>query len=512
MFSEKDKNQMRQRGTSLSLVAQQIKNFEKGFPFVRLVAAATAGQGILCVDESAEADYVRTYTQLAGEKDIVKFVPASGAASRMFKALFAFMEASKTGVASPENDEKWKAVSDFFKGLSSFAFYEQLKSVAAADGYLPEDGLKKGEYAKVLEYLLTKKGLNYGNLPKGLLAFHKYEEEVRTPVEEQMVEGAAYAKGKGDKVALHFTVSPEHDALFKEKVNQLCPEYAHRHAVNYDISFSAQKATTDTLAVDLENRPFRNTDGSLLFRPAGHGALLENLNAIDADLIFIKNIDNVVPDRLKETSNRYKKMLGGILLQIQRKCFSLLDKLETQSNENTLEAAAHFFTEMLGGDLPKDFRSRTNTQKTDWLANQLNRPLRLCGMVKNEGEPGGGPFRVENSRGEQSWQIVEAAQIETHNQKQADILAQATHFNPVDLVCAVRDRKGNKFNLLNYRDDETGFITQKSKDGKLLKAQELPGLWNGAMAGWNTCFVEVPIETFNPVKTINDLLRKAHRC
>lgn len=514
MFSEEDKKQMQRRGSEESVVEGQIQNFKQGFPFINLVRAATVGDGILKLDQEQVTQYVEKYESVLPNKQVVKFVPASGAASRMFKALFSFMDSfdgSTAAIQEYETSDKLKALREFFDKIEDFAFYQDLKSVAEAEGYDLAQGLANKEFHKILEYLLTEKGLNYGGLPKGLLKFHNYTDGDRTPVEEHMVEGAVYGKDAKSNVNLHFTVSPEHDSLFTSKVKQVLGKYEDIHNVQYHISFSNQKASTDTIAVDMENTPFRNADGSILFRPAGHGALLENLDDIEADIIFIKNIDNVVPDRIKEETYRYKKALAGVLVEFQEKCFKYLSQLTEDSDNDFIEEVRQFADGTLGMELPTHFDGLGSAAKSNLLRERLNRPIRVCGMVKNEGEPGGGPFWVKNDENTVVLQIVESAQIDMDESSQADLVKGATHFNPVDLICGVRNHEGAGYELLKFRDPKTGFITQKSKDGKDLKAQELPGLWNGAMAHWNTIFVEVPIITFNPVKTVNDLLRDQHQ-
>ena len=376
-------------------------------------------------------------------------------------------------------------------------------------GVLKKDIFSK-DFEKILNYLLTENGLNYGNLPKGLLKFHKYKTGERTPSEEHLAEGAMYAK-TGNNVFIHFTVSPEHQALFEKHIEEIKVDYENRFEIKIHIKFSIQKPSTDTIAVDLHNQPFRNEDGTILFRPGGHGALIENLNDIDADIIFVKNIDNVVPDRLKAETVKYKKALGGLLKEKQTQIFNFTEKLQNDTSEETINIVKTFAENELYITLDNTFETKTNSEKARYLISKLNRPLRVCGMVKNEGEPGGGPFFVKKESGSVSLQIVESAQIDTENTEKAKIVKEATHFNPVDLVLAVKDFKGNKFDLKKYIDPKTGFISQKSKNGKELKALELPGLWNGAMANWNTLFVEVPISTFNPVKVINDLLRDTHQ-
>ncbi len=507
MFSTDDKAQMRERGSSEAVVTEQIRNFEQGFPFVQLIRPATVGDGLLRLNDAQLTHYVALHEQTLPSKEVVKFVPASGAASRMFKDLFSFMEKAAKGVPN----EIPAFIVQFFGRLTDFAFYDDLKAAAKKEGFELADPVAPADYGRVLTYLLTEKGLNYGNLPKGLLAFHRYADGVRTPVEEHMVEGAVYGKDAQQNVHLHFTVSPEHDALFAQKVREKVAYYEQIHGVRYQISFSNQKAATDTIAVDLENRPFRNDDGSLLFRPAGHGALIENLDDIYADIVFIKNIDNVVPDHLKAETYRYKKALAGVLLEVQNKVFGYLAQLEESVSAPQIAEISKFVRETLSVELPEDFAEQEATTRVTWLKKRLYRPLRVCGMVKNEGEPGGGPFWVQGSDGITNLQIVESAQIDADDAAQMQLAKAATHFNPVDLVCAVRDHQEAKYDLLKYRDPKTGFITQKSKDGKELKAQELPGLWNGAMAYWNTVFVEVPVITFNPVKTVNDLLRPQHQ-
>ncbi|MCY7358541.1 MAG: DUF4301 family protein, partial [Rudanella sp.] len=375
-------------------------------------------------------------------------------------------------------------------------------------------------------FLLTDEGLDYGNLPKGLLKFHRYTDGPRTPVEEHLVEGAAYANANG-LVRIHFTVSPEHHDRFEKLIIEEKPDYEAWLGVAYDVTFSEQKKSTDTISVDLSNQPFRNADrdggdaalrpGSLLFRPAGHGALIENLNDIDADIVFIKNIDNVVPDDIRETTVTYKKVLATVLIDTQQQVFKLQELLEAadglgkEISDGYLAEADEFLQMSLRTNHPEGFDSFSKEEKVAYFKHKFDRPIRVCGMVPNVGEPGGGPFWAMNPDGSTSLQIVESAQFDMENAGQKAIFDTATHFNPVDLVCGLKNRHNQKYDLPVYRDMQTGFITQKSKDGKDLKAQELPGLWNGAMSNWNTIFVEVPLITFNPVKTVNDLLRDEHQ-
>ena len=438
------------------------------------------------------------------DKVVVKFVPASGAASRMFKNLFEFLGADYD---VPET----KFEKTFFEQIEKFAFYNDLNAACekAFEKNIPAL-MAEGDYKAVVAALLEAAGLNYGALPKGLLKFHRYEDGSRTPLEEHLVEGALYAANKNGKVNVHFTVSPEHRRLFENLVADKAAVYAKKYGVDYNVTFSEQKPCTDTIAADMNNQPFRD-NGKLLFRPGGHGALIENLNDLDADIIFIKNIDNVVPDKLKGDTVLYKKLIAGVLVALQQKAFAYLELLDSgrYTHEQVLEIL-QFLQKKLFCKNPET-KNLEDAELVLYLKEKLNRPMRVCGMVKNVGEPGGGPFLAYNSDGTISLQILESSQIDMDDPEKKEMFEKGTHFNPVDLVCAVRDYKGHKFDLVNFVDKATGFISYKSKNGKDLKALELPGLWNGAMSDWNTVFVEVPIETFNPVKTVNDLLRPEHQ-
>jgi hypothetical protein len=507
MFNNKDLQQIKQKGIELSQLDTQIKNFECGFPFANLVSAATPGNGIRQFNNDDILELVEYFDAHCNDNPILKFVPASGAASRMFKNLFNFLD-SKEGDFS---DKSFNSVYTFVTRIRDFAFYNDLRQKLAENSKNLEDLIEKKEYITIVDYLLNDNGLGYGNLPKGLLKFHQYDKNSRLPLEEHLVEAAGYATTKG-VARVHFTVSPEHMDKFVEAVNQLKGFYENKFNVRYEISFSVQKSSTDTIAVDMDNKPFRNEDGTLLFRPAGHGALIENLKDLNEDIIFIKNIDNVVPDRLKPETVKFKKVIGGLLLKYQRKIFEFLKMLENYDTQNEeVNEIIDFAKKELNMEPPIGFDNFSNQERKNFIQAFLNRPIRICGMVKNEGEPGGGPFWVRNSKGEVSLQIVESSQIDQDNPDQNKIVQSATHFNPVDLVCGIKDYTGKAFDLQKFVDPETGFISIKSKDGKNLKAQELPGLWNGAMADWITIFVEVPIITFNPVKTVNDLLRPQHQ-
>ncbi len=508
MFSTKDKKQIETRGSKLRTVLTQIENFKKGFPYLEIEEAASVDDGIIRLSKEEIQKQVAFYDEKVehGTRSL-KFVPASGAASRMFKALFEALESFEKGNSEENILAQNKAAKQYIDGFEKFAFAADLIKVIQSNG--EEINVKSK-----INYLLNDKGLNYGSLPKGLLKFHKYKIAQRTPFEEHLAEGALYTKDKNGLAKLHFTVSPEHQPEFEKLLNEIKNTYEEDLNVKFEISFSQQKPSTDAIAVDLKNEPFRETDGSLLFRPAGHGALIENLNDLNADVIFIKNIDNVVPDRLKTPTTEYKKALAGVLLKNQEKLFfyqkELNEKHPVALDSAFLAAASNFLENTLN---TKPAENQYYTEKEElyhYLKEKYNRPLRVCGMVKNEGEPGGGPFWAKNSDGTVSLQVVESSQIDPDSVQQQNIVKHATHFNPVDLVCAVKNFKGEKYDLTQFTDPATGFISVKSKDGKDLKAQELPGLWNGAMSDWNTLFVEVPIETFNPVKTVNDLLREEH--
>ena len=516
MFSEKDLTLISSKGISLENLNQQLKNFEEGFPFMPLEKPATIGEGILRTTPQQEDMFVRYYEQNVDQNQIYKFVPASGAASRMFKALFAFMESydgSKDAKKKFKEDQSNSSLFYFFKNIKKFAFYKSLKNAISDGGKNIDILIQQQDYATVLKFLLTKDGLNYGGLPKGLLEFHKYNSDTRTPLEEHLVEGANYCQDRDGKVDIHFTVSPEHKELFRKRVRAVGKQYANKFQTQFTVGFSEQQPYTDTIAVDMNNQPFRNEDGSLLFRPAGHGALLENLNSLDADVVFIKNIDNVVPDNQKEITNYNKKLIAGVLLNYRDKIFNFLHQLDDVKNisETLSQDIMRFLQNELCVTLPQKVQQMHLKDRASFLYAKLNRPIRVCGMVKNEGEPGGGPFWTMNADETVSLQIVESSQINKDDDAQANIMKTSSHFNPVDLVCGLKNYKKEQFNLLEFRDPTTGFISNKSKNGRELKAQELPGLWNGAMADWNTIFVEVPIETFNPVKIVNDLLRDQHQ-
>ncbi len=511
MFTENDLEQLKGKGISVYMAKDQIRNFEKGFPFVKLAAPATLGDGIIQIDNDQLKEYVEFYEKNSPALDIVKFVPASGAATRMFKDLFSWRDMLRKGSAAEDIAASDQQAARFFGEMKSFAFWDDLVQILKEKGLNAEALYDNKDFLPLINYLLDDEGLGYAMLPKGLLRFHNYESFSRTPLEEHLVEGANYVRKSNSVVKLHFTVSPEHRGRFINHVGSVIKNYEEKFGVSFEVRFSVQKPSTDTMAVDMENNPFRDSDGSLLFRPGGHGALIQNLNELTEDLVFIKNIDNVVPDHLKEETYTYKKLLGGLLLFLKKKVFRILREIDSGNFADDDYAVTRTFAiEHLFIDekiLPQDYNTGVPL-----LRKLLDRPIRICGMVKNVGEPGGGPFWVMNHKsGTRSLQIVESSQVDHKDEEQKKIFEQSTHFNPVDLVCSLKDHTGKGYNLTEFVDPETGFISYKSKDGKDLKAQELPGLWNGAMANWNTMFVEVPLITFNPVKTIMDLLREEHR-
>ena len=477
MFNEKEISEITAHGLTVEQVEAQIEAFKRGFPSLEVVKAASPEDGIVCLSEEECDKAVKHYDEVAEQLEVVKFVPASGAATRMFKELFEFVN----------DDKRGKGIDTLLQNIEKFAFYEELKATGVD---FADD--------KAVVSAIIKEGLNYGAKPKGLVTFHNYPEGARKAIEEHLMEGAQYGASKGVS-RLHFTVSPEHKEAFKTLLDARVAHYEAKFGIKYDISFSEQKPSTDTIAVNPDNTPFLTDEGKLLFRPAGHGALLSNLNDIEADVIFVKNIDNVTTDERKPDTITYKRVLAGELLRLQERSFELLRALERGEDKYT--EAKTFLRNELCCKLPED-------ASRELIRESLDRPIRVCGMVKNEGEPGGGPFWVKDTQGREQLQIAESSQIAKEDMH---LMKEATHFNPVDLVCGVKRYDGTKYNLKLYTDPKTGFISSKSAGGRELRAQELPGLWNGAMANWNTIFVEVPISTFSPVKVVQDLLRPEHQ-
>jgi len=506
MFTKKDYQELEKRGIPFEEIEEQLNRFREGFPYLPVTRPATAGDGILRPREDTLDDFIQLYDTKSVDEKVLKFVPASGAATRMFRDLYAFAEQEGDEV-DPDG-----GAAAFFKGIKNLAFYGELRDHFAKEGLNIESLISSGDYKEIIRMLLDKEGLGYEGIPKGLISFHKYGDTSRTAFEEHLAEGAATCRGGDDTVRIHLTVSPEHQGAFESLLGKIKDEYEKRYGVKLFLDFSCQKPSTDTIAVDPKNNPFRDNDGKLVFRPGGHGALLDNLSALDADVIFIKNIDNVVPDRLRNDTIRYKKALGGMLFSFRERIFDYLKNLidNDHHQEGFLEEIRIFLEEELCAVSPWGMDQWSREQVRNYLISKLNRPLRVCGMVRNQGEPGGGPFWVRNTDNSMSLQIVESSQINLSNPLMKKLFNASTHFNPVDLVCSVRDHTGARYDLRKYIDPQTGFISSKSLGGKELKALELPGLWNGAMSDWNTVFVEVPLSTFNPVKTINDLLRQQH--
>jgi len=501
-MNNQDLEQLKERNVTEEQVERQVAQLKRGTAYVNLIRPATIGDGILRMSPEQVEDMNRAFDEDKEYYQFTKFVPASGAASRMFKDLFSFIE----------NGEDTKFTEIFFAHIHSFAFFADLdRAVRQLHGMDIDSMLKEGRKVDVVRALLLDEGMGYGKLPKALLKFHHYDGFDRLALEEHLVEAARYATDAQKTASLHFTLSPEHEQLFKDTIAKLINSYEQKYGVRYNISYSCQKPSTDTVAIDANGELFREKDGRLLFRPGGHGALIENLNDLAQEIVFIKNIDNIVPESRMETTVTYKKALAGLLLKLQQQTFEYLDILDNGNvTSEELDEMIVFAKEQLMIDIPDFVGQYDLYEKTDFLYECLNRPMRVCGMVKNEGEPGGGPFWIKNNDDEVSLQIIESSQIDHGKEDQEAVFKGSTHFNPVDLVCGCWNYKGEAFNLTDYVDPNTGFVSNKSKDGRELKALELPGLWNGAMADWITLFVEVPIETFNPVKTVNDLLKPMH--
>ncbi len=505
-LTKQDIQQLKDHGLTIEKVFGQLESFSLGIPFVEVVTAASVSNGIEVIANENQQKLITHYENKKDSLDIVKFIPASGAATRMFKFLFEFLEAYDPDEKTLNSFLKkgdYSELSKFVGSLRDFAFLNDVRNKIREiypDFKHGTKGLRAHLFAKIM---LNEKGLNYANMPKGLIPFHKYKKYATTAFEEHLYETAFYAS-VNDNVYLHFTFSEKHVPFFKEEFESVKKRVSKKTKTKFHISYSFQKKETDTIAVKIDNKIFRDDNEKLVFRPSGHGALIENLNDVDADIIFIKNIDNVATEEYVEGIAYYKKVLAGKLLWIQEKAFSYLKDVlkEEISSEKINEIKSFLWNELNIKESPSDPKL---------IATILDRPIRVCGVVKNTGAPGGGPFWIRNELGEISLQIVEMSQINTNNPRQEAMVSEATHFNPVDLVCGVRDYKGNKYDLSKYTNPKAGIISQKSQDGKPLKALELPGLWNGAMASWNTAFVEVPLQTFNPVKTVNDLLNKEHR-
>lgn len=514
MFTENDIQQIRNKGISLDQVNAQVSRIKKGMSYSNLIAAATIGTGIEKYNNAETKALIEFYHAKQENLNIIKFVPASGAASRMFKFLFQFLnnfDPSKEGIHNYIERTNDVLIKTLIVNLEKFPFYEpvllKLKETNVNFDNLSQDAM----YVEFVKTMLNEEALNYSFFPKGLLPFHKYKDGALTAFQEHLFESTLYASSNGN-ANLHFTVSEKHHEYFNSELNKFKSELEEKTSMAFNISFSYQKEATEVLALTTNNTVFRNDDDSILFRPAGHGALLENLNDLDNDIIFIKNIDNIVVADTNVKVSAYKELLAGVLLKVQEQAFRFLNQLDGKSvSEDDLNEMIGFASNKMNLVFDDTFKSLNLEEKVAYLKDKLNRPIRVCGMVKNEGEPGGGPFWVKDENGNTSLQIVEFAQIDIDNKTQSDIVKNATHFNPTDLVCGVKNYKGEKFNLMDFVDPEAAFITMKTQNGIDIQALELPGLWNGSMAYWNSIFVEVPLETFNPVKTVNDLLKEPHQ-
>jgi hypothetical protein len=512
-FSDADFEQIRSLGISFDKIEGELLLFKLGIPKITLEKPATINDGIVKLSNEEFQKFADFFDTKKDDLKLKKFVPASGAASRMFKFLSEFLndfDRENETINAYINRKKDKNLPVFLAGIEKFPFYEPIKTKLKElhhDYYSLESHEKSYLFIQVM---LSPEYFDFCNKPKGVLDFHKYETEIATPVEEHLNECAFYASSNSVS-HLHFTVSDHHEILFQNIINEVKDKVEKKSNTTVNVSYSHQDKSTDTIAVAPNNEPFRTESGRLLFRPGGHGALINNLNNLDADVLFIKNIDNVIQNHIKEIT-LYKKGLGGILLDLQQQVFNILKAVGNDEIKGSrIPEIINFMAQKLNIDIIEDFEKYTIENKLEFIVSKLNRPIRVCGMVKNEGEPGGGPFWVRSYKGNVSLQIVESSQVETSNAEQAEILAKATHFNPVDLVCATKNYKGEKFDLTQFIDSSTGFIVSKNRNGQDLKGYELPGLWNGAMAKWITVFVEVPLITFNPVKTVNDLLKPAHQ-
>ena len=496
MYTEKDLALFEARGVTPEQIDKQLENFKTGFNAVTLTGPATVGNGIIRIEKEEEDMLLLAYDKAINEKQITKMVPASGSATRMFKDLFSYLN-------SADDAEMPGNIENFYAKIEALPFYNSLEKTIAECGESLAELREKGEYKKIMNYILVD-GLKYGDTPKGLIEFHTYADIVRTPFDEHLAEGALYASVKGIS-KIHFTVSEEHTEKFKKHLEQVVKLFEKKFGIKYDVSFSIQKPSTDTISIENNGELLRDDNGNIIFRPGGHGALIHNLNDLDADIVFVKNIDNVSPDKNKPDTCQYKKLIAGLLVGLQEKIFGYLKQLDQEEiSEAALKEITTFAKNKLG------FKGEKEEYTIAELKDMLNRPIRVCGMVKNEGEPGGGPFWVKCENGERLM-ICESAQINLKEKSQKDIFDASTHFNPVDLVCGIKDYTGKKFNLLNYVAEEQGFFNYKSYKGRDIEVQELPGLWNGAMANWITLFVEVPLTTFTPVKTVFDLFKPEHQ-
>jgi hypothetical protein len=517
LFTKADLEQMKQLGITEEEARRQMAILEKGPRLVSLQRPCTPGDGIIVLNTKDQSRLLALWEETAAKGRFSVFLPASGAATRMFAFLQRIrnqldrVTLDKIAKKSSEMSSDRRDLQVFMESLREFAFFEPLAEVMDRAGISLPDQLNSGDYTVILDFLIEAQGLNYASLPKGLIPFHRYSDHYRTALEEHLVEAIHTLRDDKQCCRVHFTVAPENEKEVENHGREAAARYTERFGVQYELSFSLQSPATNTLAVDYKNRPFRRPDGSLLFRPGGHGALLQNLNRCQGDIVFIKNIDNVVNDDRRDLVIHHQRILAGMLVELQDAIFSYLRGLRAGSiGDQGIQEVLEFVTRHLGASLSEDFMSCSQEEKVSRLFRLLHRPLRVCGMVKHRGEPGGGPFWVEDTAGRLSLQIVENAEIDQDSSEQVVIFGASTHFSPVQIVCGLRDYMGQPFDLAQFADSEAVFVTRKTEYARELKALEFPGLWNGGMAYWNTVLVEIPEETFNPVKTINDLLRPGH--
>lgn len=512
-FSKTDINFINNHGIPLQKIEQQLQFFRNGISKMILVRPAIIGDGIIKISEQEAFDYAKLFDEKKQNLKLEKFVPASGAASRMFKFLNEFLnefDSENETINAYINRKNDTNLVVFLAGMEKFPFFEAVYSQLKTDFPDFSTWEKDKKNLQFIKILLDKNQLDYANKPKGILPFHNYQNHLATPIEEHLKEAVNYANSN-KQAHLHFTVSQEHQPSFEAILKKIQPKIEAESDIKIKINFSYQNKNTDTIAVDLSNNALRDENENLVFRPGGHGALIDNLSNLDSDIVFIKNIDNVIQNHVDVVA-LYKKGLAGILLQLQQQVFYYLKLIKSkQLHEAQMPEILEFAATKLNVEIIGNFDKFTSENKISYLKKILNRPIRVCGMVKNEGEPGGGPFWILGQKGKISLQIIESSQVDLNDHSQKKILENATHFNPVDLVCGLKNYKSEKFDLTNFVNENRGFIVSKTKNGKDLKGFELPGLWNGAMAKWITIFVQVPLVTFNPVKTVNDLLKAAHQ-
>ena len=518
LFTQADLEHMEKLGITEDEARRQLAILEKGQRWTVLQKPCTPGDGITILDHEDQERLISRWQEGADEGRLSCFLPASGAATRMFAFLQRIRnqvdEITLEGVADRfgRSSDDYREFQVFIGSLVEFAFFEPLVEVMGKAGISLQERVKLGIYNDILDFLLEPRGLNYSSRPKALIPFHRYLDHYRTALEEHLVESVHTVRDRKQRSSIHFTVAVENQGEAEAHGRKAAAKYGERLGVQYELSFSIQSPATNTLAVDLQNKPFRKDDGNLLFRPGGHGALLQNLNQLEGDIVLIKNIDNVVTDERRDLVVRHQRILAGMLLEVQDAIFNYLKLLRSGSlKANEIQEVLDFVVQRFNPSVEEQFLSCGEEEKVARLFRLLNRPLRVCGMVVNRGEPGGGPFWVKDGSGRVSLQVVEQAEIDRSSTEQEAILAGSTHFSPVQIVCGLRDFQGQPFDLRQFVDSGAVFVSRKTEDGRELKALELPGLWNGGMAYWNTIFVEIPEETFNPVKTINDLLRPGHR-